>query len=208
MFILWRKLKVLVFNKRNKTRISSCRASLDATYGLGVLIGEHTYVDHNVVIGNYSYINSNSSAENCVIGKYCSISSGVYINPAEHNIKSRSNYPLFENKSQDHTVIIGNDVLISLNCIILSGVTIGDGAVIGAGAVVTKNIEPYEIVGGVPAKHIGWRKNIPPKINGVEWWEYDLDVVRKNKDFFLMKTDTFVSDAGDHYEFTFNTNKR
>lgn len=79
-------------------------------------------------------------------------------------------------------VIIGNDVLISLNVIVLEGVTIGNGAIIGAGAVVTRDVKPYEIVGGIPAKHIKFRFD-PDTINKLQsekFWDWDKEKIIKN----------------------------
>lgn len=192
---LLKKVKNKFYNRKHHTNIASFRADLSAKYGIGVLIGRDTVVGRTVTIGDYSYVNSDSSVENCDIGKFCSISSGVYINPAEHEIKSRSTYPLFPSKRIQERVHIGNDVLISLNVIILEGVSIGDGAVIGAGAVVTKNVKPYEIVGGVPAHNIGWRHE-PPKVivdnHAYNWWDFDIDTIKKNENFFNGDTDAFV----------------
>ena len=78
-------------------------------------------------------------------------------------------------------------MLISLNAIILEGVTIGDGAVVGAGAVVTKDVMPYEIVGGVPARHIKYRfnKDEIKAIRDLEWWNWDIEKIKNNKEFFI-----------------------
>ncbi len=154
-----KKIYLRYYNIKNHTRILSTDASIYASYGTGVLIDYGTIVNSNVSIGDYSYVNKHSSIENCSIGKYCSISSGVYICPFEHDLSAISTHPLFENKERvcRKQVRVGNDVLISLNAIVLEGVRIGDGAVIAAGAVVTKDVQPYEIVGGVPAKHIRYR---------------------------------------------------
>ena len=83
-------------------------------------------------------------------------------------------------KKKRGKVIIGNDVLISLNAIVLEGVQIGDGAVIAAGAVVTKNVQPYEIVGGVPAKHIRYRcsGDIIAQLETIQWWNMDDKTIR------------------------------
>lgn len=185
--ILIKRAKLLAYNKKHKTNIRSYRASLGAEYMNGVSIYGNTIVDSNCKIGKYTYINTNSSAENCEIGNYCSISSGVNINPFEHNYRLKTTHPFaYTQKMNNQRVIIGHDVLISLNVIILQGVNIGSGAVIGAGAVVTKDVMPFEIVGGVPAKHIGWRFNqeIIDEILKSNWWNKDVNELTKNIEWF------------------------
>lgn len=181
---IMKKIKTVLYNIQHKTSICSTRANLLAEYGKEVIISENVVVTQDVEIGDYSYVNRNSSIENCIIGRYCSISSGVWICPYEHDLKNYSTHPMAQdNKKREKRtkVIIGNDVLISLNAIILSGVKIGDGAVIAAGAVVTKNVLPYEIVGGVPAKHIGWRfdEEVRKYFSENKWWEKDITEVKK-----------------------------
>ncbi len=180
------------YNKKNRTFIKSRRASLKAIYGVGVSIAGNTYVSDDVRIDDYSYININSSVECCEIGKYCSISSGVYINPYEHNYERLTTHPIvrkYDSEDNRKKVQIGNDVLISLNAIILSGTKIGNGAVIAAGAVVTKDVLPYEIVGGVPAKHIKFRfdEKTIDFLQNLKWWDWDREKVIKNIPF--LKTD-------------------
>jgi acetyltransferase-like isoleucine patch superfamily enzyme len=191
---LLRRIVNFFYNKKNDTQICSTEASLKAEYEKKVLISPRVTVTDDVKIGKYSYVNVGSSVENCTIGNYCSISSGVWICPFEHQIKNRSTHPFAHGDIEKREPVkIGNDVLISLNSIILSGVTVGDGAVIGAGAVVTKDVQPYEIVGGVPAKHIGWRfdSDEQQKISDTKWWNYDVDVLQKNLDYFKGKTNYF-----------------
>ncbi|HFR4107065.1 TPA: DapH/DapD/GlmU-related protein, partial [Enterobacter asburiae] len=84
----------------------------------------------------------------------------------------RVNEKVIESIAESEKIIIGNDVWIGVNAIVMDGVTIGDGAVIGAGAVVTKDVQPYTIVGGVPAKFIRDRQNI-----NCPWWEFDVDTL-------------------------------
>ncbi len=174
---LYKRLKLLYFNRKNGTNIRSVRASLRASYGKSVSVGSGTIVTDDVSMGNFSYVNINSSIEKCHIGNYCSISSGVWICPAEHHLDAGTTHPIISSLMPEKrkTVVIGNDVLISINAVILSGVKIGDGAVVGAGAVVTKDVEPYEIVGGVPARHIGWRlpSEVRQKLQQSRWWERD-----------------------------------
>ncbi|TCI49918.1 CatB-related O-acetyltransferase [Exiguobacterium sp. SH5S13] len=154
-------------------------------------MSEKTVVKSNVEIGDYSYVNRSSYIENCTIGKFCSISSGVYISPFEHDYGLITTHPIVSSQLTRKRVEIGNDVLISLNVVILEGVKIGNGAVIGAGAVVTKDVKPYEIVGGVPAKHIKYRFS-SEEINCLEdlrWWEWNSTKIKKNLKFLSRDTD-------------------
>jgi virginiamycin A acetyltransferase len=90
-------------------------------------------------------------------------------------------------KSSKGSVIIGNDVWIGLNTTILSGVTIGDGAIVAAGSIVTKNVEPYAIVGGNPAKLIKKRfsDEAISKLLAIKWWEWEIDKIKDNLDLIL-----------------------
>ena len=125
-----------------------------------------------------------------IIGKFCSIACGAkfLFNSANHKMASLSTYtfPLFfeewglekENVAQawdqKGDIIIGNDVWIGYEAVVLSGVTIGDGAVIGCRAVVTKDIPPYTIVGGVPAKPIRKRfdEETIKELQKIKWWDW------------------------------------
>lgn len=185
---LLKKLYLVIYNKRYNTNIKSYHASISARYGKRVLIDENTVVESDVYIGDYSYVNKNSSIENCVIGKYCSISSGVYISPFEHDIDIVTTHPIACRKDvvkeKRKTVYIGNDVLISLNSIILEGVKIGDGAIIGAGAVVTHDVEPYEVVGGVPAHHLRYRADNATVdwLEKIKWWDWPDEKIKDRMD--------------------------
>ncbi|MBV5301849.1 MAG: CatB-related O-acetyltransferase [Methylococcales bacterium] len=143
----------------------------------------------NVFIGAFTHVASGAWLLNTDIGRYCSIGDGVHI-LTQQPIKMLTTSPLIygdifdelarvAKKSQYPLIqktIIGNDVWIGSGVKIKTGLTIGDGAVIGAGAVVTKNIAPYSVVAGVPAKVIKMR--FPPKIiarlNKIAWWQYKL----------------------------------
>ena len=132
-----------------------------------------------------------------VIGKFCSIACGAkfIFNCANHTLRSLSTYtfPLFfeewdlpksevasawDNKGD---IIIGNDVWIGYDAVIMAGVTIGDGAIIGTRAVVTKDVAPYSIVGGVPAHEI--RKRFAPEVierlKELKWWDWPEEKIRK-----------------------------
>ncbi len=179
---IFRKLLYAVrkyyINRTKKIAISSNRASLNAAYGKNVSVGKGTYIGADVTIGDHSYINHSSSLECCDVGRFCSISSYVFINPYEHLLSGLSTSPFFLSRKEVSLpargrVVIGNDVLVSLHAVILHGVKIGNGAVIGAGAVVTHDVGDYEIVGGVPARHIGWRFDEPVRnaVASSKWWE-------------------------------------
>lgn len=148
----------------------------------------------NVKIGGYTYIRDKGSITNVEsIGRFCSIATGVTIGLSEHPIEYLSTNPFqydvkeFSFWEEDYKFksrvfkenkkskpFIGNDVWIGANSLISRGVRIGDGAIIAAGAVVTKDVKPYEIVGGVPAKHIKFRFNqeIINKLLEIKWWRF------------------------------------
>lgn len=133
-----------------------------------------------------------------VIGKFCSIACGAkfLFNSANHTLRSLSTYPFplfFEEWGLDiknvtaswdnkGDIVIGNDVWIGYEAVVLAGVTIGDGAIIGARAVVTNNVPPYTIVGGIPAKPI--RKRFSEKtvseLLRLKWWDWPKERIAQN----------------------------
>lgn len=141
------------------TRIRSSRASIHARYGFGARIGAGSAVTDDINIGSYSYINSGSTVESCTIGSYCSISSGVQINPWEHNICGISTSPTLGGSDRDLRlrVLIDDDCLISANAVILSGCHLGQGSVVSAGAGTPLQRHALRSCRGVPAHHIKWR---------------------------------------------------
>ena len=168
-----------------------------AKIGNKVLIGKNVFVSHNSIIEDFTYINENSSIENSRIGKFCSIASGVNIGPADHDYTLLTTHPFWkkkfygfidfdfvENKLEllKKESTIGDDVWIGLNVTILSGLNIGDGAVIGAGSVVTKNIPPYEIWAGIPAKKIKNRfeDEQVKKLTAIRWTRRPKDWIIQN----------------------------
>lgn len=135
--------------------------------------------------------------ERLIIGKFCSIACGTkfLFNSANHTLKSLSTYtfPLFyedwnleksnittawDNKGD---IIIGNDVWIGYKAIIMAGVHVGNGAIIAAHAVVTKDVQPYTIVGGVPARFIRKRFNeeIIQELEKLKWWNWPIEKIRR-----------------------------
>ena len=133
-----------------------------------------------------------------VIGKFCSTACGAkfIFTSANHTMRSLSTYPFlifFEEWGLDVAnitdawdnkgdIVIGNDVWIGYETVILSGVTIGDGAIIGTRAVVTKDVPPYTIVGGVPARHIRRRfdEESVTKLMELKWWEWPDEKIKEN----------------------------
>jgi len=148
-------------------------------------IGEYTYGKPDII--------SWGKEATLKIGKYCSISRDVVILlESEHRTDWISTYPfsifLEEGRSiNGHPstkgdITIGNDVWIGFNVIILSGVTIGDGAVIGAGSVVVKDVPPYAIVSGNPARIVRYRFNEETiqKLLQIRWWDWPDEKVKEN----------------------------
>lgn len=132
------------------------------------------------------------------IGKFCSIACGAkfLFTSGNHSLRSLSTYtfPIFfeewgldakdicsawDNKGD---IVIGNDVWIGYEALILSGVTVGDGAIIGSRAVVTKDVPPYTIVGGVPAKPIRRRFDgaVIERLEKLRWWDWDIETIRRS----------------------------
>lgn len=152
--------------------------------------------------GDYSYVARNSQIYNTKIGKFTCIGPNVNTGMGAHPASSYvSSHPLFystigqasglvivDKNSFDEfpATEIGNDVWIGNNANIKYGIKIGDGAIIGSGAVVTKDVEPYSIVGGVPAKVIKYRftKDQIGFLLNFKWWDKDLEWIKNNKKEF------------------------
>ena len=135
-------------------------------------------------------------ARSCQLGRFCSVARFVEIGPIEHPVDFLSTHPFqyskhhFANQEawdrlercdfdEKPGAIVGNDVWIGLNAVILRGVTVGHGAIIGAGAVVTKDVPPYAIVVGSPAKILRYRfdAGIIQRLLDVAWWDMELEAL-------------------------------
>lgn len=150
--------------------------------------------EKNNVLYHYPYVNN----DRLIIGKFCSIACGAkfLFNSANHALQPLTTYPFsifweewglemtaitgaWENKGD---IVIGNDVWIGYEAVIMAGVTIGDGAIIGTRAVVTKDVPPYAIVGGVPAKIIRMRFDEATinKLLQIKWWNWPPEKIKQN----------------------------
>lgn len=170
-------------------------AYIDATTELAGnnIFGSHTYV-YGSILGRHTYVGANARIVRANIGAFCSIGLDVIIGGlGKHPTKWISTHPAFYStlKQSGKTFStrdlfdefgpnkIGNDVWIGARALILDGINIGDGAIIAAGAVVTKDVPPYAIVGGVPAKVI--RSRFEPAVIETllkwQWWHLSDEVL-------------------------------
>ena len=164
-------------------------------------VNDPTQFEKNNVLYHYPI-----NQDRLIIGKFCSIACGAkfLFNSANHALRSLSNYtfPLFfeewglnkknvasawDNKGD---IIIGNDVWIGYEAVIMAGVHIGDGAVIAARAVVTKDVPPYTIVGGTPARKIRMRfeEETIAKLQQIQWWNWPVEKIRRSLPYIMEGT--------------------
>jgi len=157
--------------------------------GRHVAIGERVIL-REVTVGDYSYFERNGEAIYTTIGKFCSIAANVRIHALEHPMERVTTHKItyrpneyfkhvgvdqaFRERRRARKVKIGNDVWIGHGAVVMPGVTIGDGAVVGANAVVTKDVGPYEIVAGTPARRL--RRRFPDDVCEallrLAWWDW------------------------------------
>lgn len=168
-----------------------------------IIVGEYTM--YNDFVNDPAQFERNNvlyhypvNHDRLMIGKFCSIACGAkfLFNSANHSLSSLSTYPFpifyeewgldrknvaeaWDNKGD---IVIGNDVWIGYEAVILAGVTVGDGAVIGARAMVTKDVPPYTIVGGVPAKPIRKRfsEETISEMLALKWWDWSKERIARN----------------------------
>ena len=170
----------------------------------------------NIIVGDYTYYDDDGGAEDfekhvthhyefigdkLIIGKFCAIGKGVefIMNGANHRMNSASTYPFnimgggwervtpsLKDLPIKGDTVVGNDVWIGQNVTVLPGVHIGDGAIIGANSVVSKDVQPYTVVGGNPIKLIRRRfdDGTTEFLLGLKWWDWSAEKIFKNLELF------------------------
>lgn len=170
-------------------------------------VGEFSYYHNFEILEDYaSYLAPYLfplSKDSLIIGKFVQIAHGVRFitSSANHKLSGFSTYPfntfmmtpqttsedimaMFEDAQNRGDTVVGNDVWIGMNAMIMPGVKIGDGAIIGANSVVTKDIEPYTIVAGNPAKQVKKRfdEHTINTLLDIKWWDWSIEKIEKNID--------------------------
>lgn len=166
----------------------------EARIGRRCEILSHTRIEY-ASLGDYSYLGENCEVADAEIGKFTAIANAVRIGAPNHPMGRASQHrftyvpeyyeatasrdrDFFADRRGDR-VIVGNDVWIGHAAILLPGVTVGDGAVIGAGAVVSRDVAPYTIVGGVPARPIRKRFDdaVAQSLRRIAWWDWPDELI-------------------------------
>lgn len=199
-----------------KSRINNKRISLLSFFDKDSIISPLAKINrfvflNNSSIGAFSFIGHNSKFNNVKVGKYSSISANVYAGLYSHPINFFSTSPIFyrpKNGSgtkwvnkllfddEPKIIDIGNDVWIGINVTIISGVKIGDGAIIASHSVVTKDVPPYAIYGGVPAKFIRYRfeYQMIDSLLKLKWWHLPISVLKRNAENLAVPLDNYILD--------------
>lgn len=149
-------------------------------------------------LGDYSYLDRDCMVHDAEIGKFCAIAAFARIGPPNHPFQRPSQHRFtycpeyydasavrdaeFFARRRGDRVVIGNDVWIGHGVTVLAGVTVGNGAILAAGAVVAKDVAPYEIVGGVPARRIRTRfpDGIVERMQRIAWWDWPSEKLMEN----------------------------
>lgn len=205
-----KRIRDKLFKKKQPSlaeRFPSCEIASNAVVDDATFLEGHNCVYDGVAIdhahiGLATYIGAHSNLTHCKIGRFCSISWNVEVIAGRHSMEAASLHPIFYSNrnfsglqfredtcfeqyryaAPGYYVVIGNDVLISSHALLLDGITIGDGAIILTGAVVTKDVAPYTVVGGVPAKFIKKRfsDETIALLEESKWWDRDLNWIRSH----------------------------
>ncbi|MBS0517799.1 MAG: chloramphenicol acetyltransferase [Proteobacteria bacterium] len=182
----------------------------DTRLGSYVDIGERVTLDE-VVMGDFSYIARDAMVIYTTIGKFCSIAAATRINPGNHPMwRATQHHFTYRSKRygmadaddadffqwrRDAHVSIGHDVWIGHGAVVLAGVPVGTGAVIAAGAVVSKPVDPYTIVGGIPARVIKRRhpEQVAERLMALAWWDWPFERLKAAlPDFRNLSAEAFL----------------
>lgn len=209
IFAKYRKHKYNKIQKKLKVFFPTSDISSYASISNAKLEGENVIKDHANIsksfVGFATVIGKNSNLSNSKIGRFCSIAKNVQIVTATHPLDLVSTYPGFYNTvnvypfgkgtlykdeflktDNGFSVEIGNDVWIGQGVTLKGGIKIGDGAVIGMNSTVTKDIPPYSIVCGVPARIVRYRMNeqqIKDMLD-IKWWNWEPEIIKERREEF------------------------
>jgi phosphonate metabolism protein (transferase hexapeptide repeat family) len=198
---LWSLSKEGARDVHNQIRFKGARIDRGCCIDSNSKIEPNSHIFINTIINNstissYSYIGRNSMVQNATVGKFCSIAKEVNIGLGSHPLDMFSTSQLFYRSDnafkmnlvkknigfiEYKPIQIGHDVWIGTRAIIMDGVSIGHGSVIAANSVVTKDVPPYAIVGGVPARIIRYRftEDVIESMLNLEWWQWNIEKIAK-----------------------------
>lgn len=175
----------LIFCEKLETKKNTHSTDINKTPFINVDVMPSSLFSGQNKVGEYTYIGFNCIITQSTIGRYCSIANNVSIGIGEHKIHRVSTNSIFYKDPfktlTEKECIIGNDVWIGSNVIIRRGVTVGDGAIIGSNSFVNKDVKPFEIVAGSPARYLKMRfsEEQIALVNDSKWWDYNLDIAKE-----------------------------
>jgi phosphonate metabolism protein (transferase hexapeptide repeat family) len=186
----------------------------ESTLGAWTAVGARTTVAESTM-GDYSYVVNDSSIIYSEIGRFCSIAAHTRLNPGNHPLQKAAlhhfsyrtlSYALGEEDDTEFfdwrrskRVTLGNDVWIGHGAVVLPGVTIGTGAAVGASAVVSRDVAPFAVVSGFPAKRLYWRfeEKVREGLLRIAWWDWPRERLREAMgDFRKLGAEEFVEKYG------------